>query len=131
MKLLSTQTDEKSLSGLGEEARAMLMRQDYLGLASKFGYALAYGREPAGAIETDFLRAAASADKVVSDEPMPIVVKYFGPNSTGLFAVVECTVPVADGTAVLLELMVAGKGEEKHITVEDISVSLHKMQSNI
>jgi len=47
--------------------------------------------------------------------------KYFAPNDTGLFAAVECTVPVADGAAVLLELIVAGKGEEKHITVEDIS----------
>lgn len=121
MKLLPTQTDESSLSAFGEEARAMLMRHDYLGLANKFGYALAYGREPAAAIETDFLRASASPYNVVSDAPPPIVVKYFGPNSTGLFAVVECTVPVAEEAAVLLELIVAGKGEEKHITVEDIS----------
>jgi len=49
------------------------------------------------------------------------VVRYFAPNDTGLFAVVECTVLVDDGTAVLLELIVPGKGEEKHITVEDIS----------
>jgi hypothetical protein len=34
---------------------------------------------------------------------------------------VECSVPVADGAVVLLELIVGGRGEEKHITVEDIS----------
>jgi hypothetical protein len=45
----------------------------------------------------------------------------FKPNSTGLFAVVECIVPIAEGTAVLFELIVSGKGEEKHIAIEDIS----------
>ena len=99
----------------------MLMQHDYSGLANRFGYALAYDRAPAAAIETDFLSAVASSHNVVSDAHPSIVVKYFAPNDTGLFAVVECTVPVADGAAVRLELVVAGKGEEKHITVEDIS----------
>ena len=121
MKLLPSQTDEKSLAAFGEEACAMLNRRDYSGLANRFGYALAYDREPAAAIESDFLKAAASPHKTNDDEPQSIVVKYFKPNSTGLFAVVECTVPVAKGAAVLLELIVGGKDEEKHIAVEDIS----------
>lgn len=99
----------------------MLVRRDYFGLANRFGYALSYDREPATAIEADFLRAAASSYRVASNTHRSIVVKYFKPNSTGLFAVVECTVPVAERAAVLLELIVAGKGEEKHITVEGIS----------
>lgn len=121
MKLSPTQTDKMSLSAFGEEARAMLMRHDYSGLANRFGYALAYDRAPAVAIETDFLRAVASPHNVCSDTCPPTVVKYFASNDTGLFAVVECTVPVAPGAAVLLELIVAGTEEEKHITVEDIS----------
>lgn len=121
MKLLPSQIDAASLSAFGEEARTLLMRQDYSGLANRFGYALAYDRSPSAAIEADFLRAAASPYKVAPDGNLPIEVKYFSPNDTGLFAVVECTVPVADGAAVLLELIVAGKGEEKHIAVEDIS----------
>lgn len=99
----------------------MLMRHDYSGLANRFGYALAHGREPAAAIETDYLAAAAAPCRVGAEEHPSLLVKYFSPNSTGLFAVVECTVPVAEEAAVLLELIVAGKGEEKHITVEDIS----------
>lgn len=54
----------------------------------------------------------------------PIKVRYFEPNNiggTGLFTVVECYVPVADGAVVLLELVVFGNGEEKHITLEDIN----------
>ena len=99
----------------------MLMKHDYSGLANRFGYALAYDRAPAAAIETDFSRAVASLHSVVSDAKPSVVVKYFTPNDTGLFAVVECTVPVADGASILLELIVTGKEEERHITVEDIS----------
>jgi hypothetical protein len=58
---------------------------------------------------------------MVSDEHSSIVVKYFGPNSAGLFAVVACNVPVANEAAVLLELIVAGDGEEKFISIEEIS----------
>ena len=99
----------------------MLMRHDYSGLANRFGYALSFDRAPSAAIEADFLSALASPNKIESCAHPSIAVKYFAPNDTGLFAVVECTVPVAEGAAVLLELIVAGKGEEKHITLEDIS----------
>lgn len=99
----------------------MLMQRDYSGLVQRFGYALAFDRAPANAIEANFLSALASPLNVQSDVPPPAVVKYFAPNDTGLFAVVECIVPVAPGAAVLLELIVTGRGEEKHITVEDIS----------
>lgn len=123
MKLLTTQTDETSLTALGEEARSLLMGCDYAGLASRFGYALAYGRPPAAAIKADYMSAIASPITVTpgSNLPPTITVKYFSSNNTGLFAVVECSVPISDNAAVLLELIVAGKGEEKHITVEDIS----------
>ena len=99
----------------------MIIRRDYSGLANRFGYALAYDRAPAAAIEIDFLSAVASPHSVHSDACPQTVVKYFAPNDTGLFATVECTVPVAPGAAVLLELIVSGRGEEKNITVEDIS----------
>lgn len=121
MKLLPSQTDKVSLTAFGEEARALLIRRDFLGLANQFGYALAYDRAPSAAIEADFLSAAASPHKVASCAHQPITVKYFAPNETGLFAVVECTVAVAEGATVLLELIVARNGEEKHITVEEIS----------
>ena len=120
MKLLPSQTDEASLSAFGETARALLMRHDYSGMANRFGYALAFDRGPSAAIEADFLSAAASPYKVESGPHLPIAVKYFAPNDTGLFAVVQCTVPIANGAAVHLELIVTERGEEKHITVEDI-----------
>ncbi|WP_020649789.1 hypothetical protein [Solimonas variicoloris] len=111
-------TDEKSLAALGAEAAGMLARRDYAALASRFGYALCFGRDPAAALQADHLAAAASSHQTEKREP--IAVKYFPPNSAGLFAVVECLVPAADGAAVLMELVVSGQ-EEKQIIIEDIS----------
>lgn len=99
----------------------MLMQHDYSGLADRFGYALAHDRATAAAIEADFLNAVASPYIVASDARKSVVVKYFAPNDPGLFALVECMVPVADGAAVLLQLVVAGNADERHITVEDVS----------
>jgi hypothetical protein len=123
MKLLPAQTSETALCSIGEDARALLLRRDYSSLASRFGYALAYDRMPAVALEADFLNAAASPIAAESGACLSdaVTVKYFSPNDAGLFALVECPVPVADGNVVLLELVVTGSGEEKNITVEDIS----------
>jgi len=121
MKIHAKQTDELSLSGFGKEATEMLLRHDYSGLASRFGYAVAYDRETAAAIEADYLEAAASPHAVASDEHCSITVSYFEPNSIGLFAVVECMVPVTEETAVNMDLIVTGWDEDKHITVEGIT----------
>ncbi len=67
------------------------------------------------------MAAVASPLTVTLCKYMPVVVKYFAPNETGLFAVVECPIRLTDGTSVLLELIVAGRDGEKHITLEDIS----------
>ena len=123
MKLLPTQIDDASLTSLGEEARTLLLERDYVGLANSFGYALAYGRTPAAAIEADFISAAKSPITVGTDGCLlhPITVTYFSPNDTALFAVVNCPVPVAGNSVVLLELVVAGSDQEKNITLEEIS----------
>ena len=121
MKRLPKQTDESALASFGQEAAAMLMQRDYVSLASRFGYALAYGRELAAAIEEDYERAAATPFEAIPDSLPSVKVKYFAQNASDLFALVECVVPVAEKSAVLLELIVTGGEEEKHITVEDIS----------
>jgi hypothetical protein len=121
MKLHSSQTDEVTLSDIGAEARAMLMNHDFAALANRFGYALAFGRDPSVAIETDFLNAVASPHKVAIGTCASTKVKYFAPNGTGLFSAIECIVLVADDAAILLDLIVTGEGEEKCLTVEDIS----------
>lgn len=120
MKLLSTQTDQAILSRFGEEAVALVIRQDFDTLAKLFGYALACNRESAIALKDDYERAASSPLKSRPNDGFLVVVKYFKPNDTGLFALVECAIPLIDGGAVGMDLIVAGNGEEKSISVEDI-----------
>lgn len=80
MKLLDSQLDEKSLYALGEEACSLLMEFDFSALANRFGYMRAFDREPAAALEADFLLAKASPWKGVADGVPKIVVKYFQQN---------------------------------------------------
>jgi hypothetical protein len=124
MKLSPAQTDEAALCALGEQASSLLVQRDYTALAHRFGYALAFDREPSAALQEDYLRAMGSPHPNPAKGAPPIAVSYFKPNTPGLFALVECTIPVTDSAAVLLELIVSGTPEERHITVEDISGAL-------
>jgi hypothetical protein len=98
----------------------MLMQRDYAGLAGRFGYVRAFDRELAAAIEADFITAAASPHNDAPEESPSIVLQYFKPNSTGLFAAVDCTVTIGEAASVFLSLIVTGKGEDKYVTLEDI-----------
>ncbi len=98
----------------------MVMRGDFEALASRFGYALAWDREPAVALKADYERSASSPLKARPGDGLSVVVKYFKPNDTGLFAVVECAIPLVEGAAVGMDLIVSGNGEEKDISVEDV-----------
>ena len=48
-------------------------------------------------------------------------VGYFKSNKTGLLALVEGRASTNSGKAILVELVVTGRGDEKFITLEDIS----------
>lgn len=98
----------------------MVMRRDFEALANRFGYALAWDREPAAALKADYERAASSPLQAKPVAGVSVVVKYFKPNDTGLFAVVECAIPLVEGGAVGMDLIVAGKGEDRGISVEDV-----------
>jgi hypothetical protein len=105
MRLLNSQINELSLSGFGEEACRLFIARDFRGLAEKFGYALAYNRDLAAAIEADF-DSCLSGNSESRNEQGAIVksitVKNFQPNDTGILAVVECVLVVDDGARVLV-----------------------------
>lgn len=118
-------TDTDALNALGNEAVRLLGEKDIKGLAGRFGYALAYNRNPAAAIEQD-LNSCLAEIEASSVAPTPTqtpTVKYFGPNDTGLFAVVECVALADNGAKLLVELIVTDKEGEKFATLEHISVA--------
>ena len=114
--------DTKSLAALGVEALHLLCSGNIAALADRFGYALAYDREPATAIKDDLrfcLEQLGSSSLELPLDPAP-KVQYFKPNDTGLLAVVECLARTDNGAAVLVSLIVAGNDADKHVTLEDI-----------
>jgi hypothetical protein len=121
MKLSPAQLDVNTLTQLGGEAIALVRSRNFITLAERFGYALAYQRGLAHAIEEDLERCIANATKQSSQSTKSIQVKYFQPNSISIYALVECFTPVSDNINVLIELIVTGDGEKKFITLEDIS----------
>lgn len=123
MQLSAQELDPASLAALGEEARRLLYVGDIDTLAARLGYALAFDRKPADAIREEL---ASCLSEVGNRHFVPMGweqprVSYFKPNDTGLFALVECTVPTENGKAVLVEVIVAGDGTKARATVEQIS----------
>jgi hypothetical protein len=124
MELTESQTDRTSLERFGQEAAAFLRNGDFGALANRFGYAMAYGREPVFAIEAD-LNSVPPDNAVVPEVIAPsIAIKYFNADameSTGLVAAVECITHLADGQAIEFTLVVTGKGSGRYITLEGVN----------
>lgn len=127
MKLLPAQTDEASLLRLGEEVVSLLEKRDFHSAADRFGYAVALGRSPAGAIEEELgrciaeYRAAAGGRHSVLPS---MAVKYFKPNDSGLFAVVECVFVTSEGCPILAELIaISSSAGDIHVFLEEVSLA--------
>jgi len=107
---------------MGREVIALVQERDFSTLSERFGYALAFGRNSARAIESDLAQCIADAERPSSDNAQSVQVKYFQPDDVPFFALVECVVPVGEETAVLVKLIVTIKGDKKHIILEQISL---------
>jgi hypothetical protein len=123
MLLADDQTDQRSLLRFGTEAVELLIQRDFSALADRFGYARAYDRKASEAIEADLATCLAEAKQEISQVTPWQTVKYFKPNDTNLFAVVECVVRMPEGASVLLELIVREGGSGRHVSLEDISLA--------
>ena len=124
MEVSESQTDRPSLERFGQEAAALLRSGDFGALVDRFGYAMAYGREPASAIEAD-LNTVPPDEAVAPEVVAPsMAIKYFNADateSTGLVAAVECVTHLADGSAIEFALVVTGKGPERYVTLEGVN----------
>ena len=123
MEILDTQTDRDSLLQLAAEATGLLVASDFDALASRFGYALAYGRDRPTAIRDDlavYLSELNSKTLMLAGDLTQASVSYFKANATGLFAAVECVVPTDKGAEILVSLVVTSKGTEKHLSLEGL-----------
>ena len=110
MELPGGRSDVASLTKIGAEAANLIKEQNYKGLADRFGYALARNVDPANAIQADvdacLSRGWAVARSLMMCSPT-IAVKYFEPNEIGLFAEIECALPLAHKAGCLMADLIA------------------------
>jgi hypothetical protein len=52
-----------------------------------------------------------------------MIVKYFKQNDSGLSVVVECVFVASEGCPILAELIVTSSGEDKYVSLEQISLA--------
>jgi hypothetical protein len=125
MKLSADHFNDASLAAHGAEALVLIVRGDIPALAERFGYALAFGRDLASAIQSDLssVLAELGAASVVLAPAQATQVAYFKPNDTGLVAVVEARAQTNIGKPILVELVVSGSGTDMHLTLEQISAA--------
>ncbi|TWT19432.1 hypothetical protein FQY83_13890 [Luteimonas marina] len=125
MKIMDGQTDVSSLADLGSVAVRLLCSGDFTALATQFGYALAYDRDPAVAIREELALSLSDLGASTLGPPPDQLpsVSYFEPNDTRLFALVEQYIPTDRTGHVLLELIVSSQGADKHVVLEQISAA--------
>ena len=124
MQLALDQANETALRRLGTEATELLCSGQYTRLAQRFGYALAFHREPAQAIKEDVKACLAQTGALsfTSNVGHNVSITYYSQNEAGLFALVACELGTDQGTNALLELAVTHIDTAAHVTLEQISI---------
>ena len=110
-----------ALRRLGQEAIQQLQAQDFAGLAQRFGYAVAFGRDLTTAIREDLALAPCIVGWLNQeiDPAGTVVVTFLAPNTTRLVATIECI--ARDARSVFtLELVVTGGENGFDVTLEGV-----------
>lgn len=122
MRISADQLAQESLIELGALAGKLLAGRELRQLSEQFGYALAFGREPAPAIAEDLGRCLCGQDASPASASPQVTVKYFKEKESNLLALVECHIQTAVNAYILLELVAARNGEAINLYLEDLSV---------
>lgn len=117
---LDRQPSDEELTRIGEEAAALLAEGRVAELVARFGYALAFDREPAAALRAD-LDACLEEAHEQPDRGVVVRVKHFKSDSLEIRAVVECECLVAGRHLIELDLVVSEAAGGVYVTIEGIS----------
>ena len=124
MKAALSDLDDSSLASLGAEAARLVCSGDIDALHAKFGYALAFNRDPVNALKDDLADVLAELGerRFVEQDPPAVTVSHFKQSTIGLISLVECLLTLVNGRQVLVELVLSGGGgSEAWFTLEQIS----------
>lgn len=78
------------LENLGEELCCSLLKRDYIGVAQRLGYAIAFERAPDSAIKEDFERSILESGGKLEHSTFSVTVKSFPSGTPGFIHLVEC-----------------------------------------
>lgn len=121
MQISESQMDKRSLEQFAQEAASLFQHGDFLALAERFGDAMAYGREPASAIEADLSNRL--EERRLSGQLPFVDIKYFNEEATersGLVAAIDCAAYLAGDSAVQFSLVVNRNDSLRYISLESV-----------
>ncbi|HEY4146612.1 hypothetical protein [Pinirhizobacter sp.] len=121
MEITPDDLNNDFLTSLGSEAIALLHGKFFDRLIDKFGYAVAFGRDPAKALEADLAYCLQDDEQASGSASPSIEVKYFRPGQSFLVAVVDCVTQFPGGKIILLNLIVSVGNSGMHVCIEGVS----------
>lgn len=125
MQINYDQTYPKPLTAIGQELVHLLKKRDYGVIVERFSYALAGNRPHAQALACDVEACLCNEDRSAHfalAAQARIVVNYFKqPNSSNLFGLVECYIPLDhDHGELLATLIVTTENQQYYVELEDV-----------
>lgn len=123
MTLTTKDLRVETLESVAREAAEIILSNDLALLHSRFGYALAFDRDPVLALRQDIEDSLREVGATAFTEPghFEVDVAYYPEAQAAPFAVIECSLPTDGSRPVLMELVVVLKDEIGHVTLEQFS----------
>ena len=126
MEITYDQTYEAPLANFGAELVQMIKDGNHHGILDCFGYAVAFGRSLPDAVVSDIERCLTGEGRsavINQSYDARISVSYFKqPNSSNLFGLVKCFLPLdQDNGELLAELIVTTKENKFYVGLEGVS----------
>lgn len=126
MQLLPQQQNVDALRVLASEGINLLATGQFELLVERYGYALAFGRNPVDAVRMDLAKALSdmSENNLLQVEPNDLQVIIYQENESGLCGAIDCNLPTQAGRNILVSFVVTGIDTKQFFTLEDICAKL-------
>ena len=126
MQLLPHQRNVDALRDLACAGLDLLRTNQFELLVERYGYALAFERDPIDAVRIDLASALsdASGSELLPVRPSDLPVVFYKENTACLRAAIDCEVPTQGGRCISISFVVTGTETEQFFSLEDICPEL-------
>jgi hypothetical protein len=122
MQILPHQQNVDALRDLACAGLDLLTTNQFELLVERYGYARAFGRDPADAVRVDLAQALSnvSGSELLPVRSSDLSVVFYQENASCLRAAIDCEVPTQGGKSVWVSFVVTGTEAKQFFTLEDI-----------